>query len=45
MGVRAIMSKYNLSDEDRDIINKPEEYAEMVENPDNPSHPVSRLME
>ena len=31
MGVRAIMKKYNLSYEDRDIINQPEKYAEMVE--------------
>ena len=31
MGVRAIMKKYNLSYEDRDIINQPEQYAEMVE--------------
>ena len=31
MGVRAIMKKYNLSYEDRDIINQPDQYAEMVE--------------
>ena len=31
MGVRAIMKKYNLSYEDRDIINQAEQYAEMVE--------------
>ena len=31
MGVRALMRKYNLSYEDRDIINQPDQYAEMVE--------------
>ena len=30
MGVRAIMKKYNLEFEDRDIINNPDQYAEMV---------------
>ena len=29
-GVRAILAKYNLEYEDRDIINNPEIYAEMV---------------
>lgn len=31
MGVRAIMKKYDLSYEDRDIINDPSQYQEMVE--------------
>ena len=31
MGVRAIMKKYSLEYEDRDIINHAEQYAEMVE--------------
>ena len=31
MGVRAIMKKYGLEYEDRDIINRPDQYAEMVE--------------
>lgn len=31
MGVRAIMKKYGLDYEDRDIINNPDQYAEMVE--------------
>ena len=30
-GVRAILAKYNLEYEDRDIINNPEIYAEMVQ--------------
>ena len=30
-GVRAIMRKYDLSYEDRDIINDPRQYQEMVE--------------
>jgi len=30
-GVRAIFKKYNIEFEDRDIINNPENYAEMVE--------------
>jgi len=30
-GVRAILRKYNLPYEDRDIINNPSRYAEMVE--------------
>ena len=31
MGVRAIMNKYDLAYEDRDIINDRNQYAEMVE--------------
>lgn len=31
MGVRAIMKKHGLEYEDRDIINHPDQYAEMVE--------------
>ncbi len=31
MGVRAILQKYNLAYEDRDIINQPEQYMEMVQ--------------
>jgi monothiol glutaredoxin len=39
MGVRAIMKKYNLEYEDRDIINKAEQYAEMVEKSGQPLSP------
>ena len=39
MGVRAIMKKYDLEYEDRDIINKPEQYAEMVEKSGQPLSP------
>lgn len=31
MGVRAVLKKYNLSYEDRDIINDPNQYVEMVQ--------------
>lgn len=31
MGVRAILKKYNLKYEDRDIINNPKQFHEMVE--------------
>jgi glutaredoxin-related protein len=31
-GVRAVFDKYGLSYDDRDIINNPEIYAEMVQN-------------
>lgn len=39
MGVRAIMKKYGLEYEDRDIINRPEQYAEMVEKSGQPLSP------
>lgn len=39
MGVRAIMKKYNLQYEDRDIINDPAQYAEMVEKSGQPLSP------
>ena len=39
MGVRAIMTKYNLEYEDRDIINNPDIYAEMVEKSGQPLSP------
>lgn len=39
MGVRAIMNKYGLEYEDRDIINRPEQYAEMVEKSGQPLSP------
>jgi monothiol glutaredoxin len=39
MGVRAIMKKYGLEYEDRDIINRAEQYAEMVEKSGQPLSP------
>lgn len=39
MGVRAIMKKYGLDYEDRDIINRREQYAEMVEKSGQPLSP------
>lgn len=38
-GVRAIMKKYNLEFEDRDIINHPEQYEEMVRKSGQPLSP------
>ncbi|MGC9451965.1 MAG: glutaredoxin family protein [Oceanipulchritudo sp.] len=38
-GVRAILRKYNLDYEDRDIINHPENYAEMVQRSGQPLSP------
>lgn len=38
-GVRAIFQKYNLEYEDRDIINNPANYAEMVEKSGQPLSP------
>ncbi|HSH09220.1 MAG TPA: glutaredoxin [Oceanipulchritudo sp.] len=38
-GVRAILRKYNLSFEDRDIINNPHNYAEMVQRSGQPLSP------
>ena len=39
MGVRAIMKKYDLAFEDRDIINDSAQYAEMVEKSGQPLSP------
>ena len=39
MGVRAIMQKYRLDYTDKDIINHPENYAEMVEKSGQPLSP------
>ncbi|MEC7235090.1 MAG: glutaredoxin, partial [Verrucomicrobiota bacterium] len=39
MGVRAIMKKYGLEYEDRDIINDSAQYAEMVEKSGQPLSP------
>ena len=39
MGVRAIMKKYDLQYEDRDIINNPDIYAEMVAKSGQPLSP------
>lgn len=39
-GVRAVLKKYNLAYEDRDIINNPEEYAEMVQKSGQPLQPT-----
>jgi len=38
-GVRAIMKKYNLAYEDRDIINNPDQYEEMVRKSGQPLSP------
>lgn len=43
MGVRAIMKKYDLEYEDRDIINQPEQYAEMVEKSGQPLSPCVEI--
>lgn len=43
MGVRAIMKKYNLEYEDRDIINNPKQYAEMVEKSGQPLSPCVEI--
>ena len=39
-GVRAILKKYNLEYEDRDIINNPNNYAEMVRKSGQPLQPT-----
>lgn len=38
-GVRAILRKYDLAYEDKDIINNPENYAEMVQRSGQPLSP------
>lgn len=43
MGVRAIMRKYGLEYEDRDIINNPDQYAEMVEKSGQPLSPCVEI--
>ncbi|PDH31213.1 MAG: glutaredoxin [Puniceicoccaceae bacterium MED-G30] len=43
MGVRAIMKKYDLEYEDRDIINDAAEYAEMVEKSGQPLSPCVEI--
>jgi glutaredoxin len=43
MGVRAIMKKYGLEYEDRDIINNPAQYAEMVEKSGQPLSPCVEI--
>lgn len=43
MGVRAIMKKYGLEYEDRDIINKADQYAEMVEKSGQPLSPCVEI--
>ncbi|MDP4611130.1 MAG: glutaredoxin [Opitutales bacterium] len=43
MGVRAIMKKYGLEYEDRDIINNPVQYAEMVEKSGQPLSPCVEI--
>lgn len=43
MGVRAIMKKYGLDYEDRDIINCPEQYAEMLEKSGQPLSPCVEI--
>jgi monothiol glutaredoxin len=39
-GVRAVLKKYNLAYEDRDIINMPENYEEMVRKSGQPLQPT-----
>lgn len=43
MGVRAIMKKYQLEYEDRDIINDRAQYAEMVEKSGQPLSPCVEI--
>ena len=43
MGVRAIMKKYGLKYEDRDIINDSAQYAEMVEKSGQPLSPCVEI--
>jgi monothiol glutaredoxin len=43
MGVRAIMKKYDLAYEDRDIINNADQYAEMVEKSGQPLSPCVEI--
>jgi len=43
MGVRAIMNKYGLTFEDIDIINSPENYAEMVRKSGQPLSPCVEI--
>lgn len=43
MGVRAIMSKYGLEYEDIDIINNPDNYAEMVAKSGQPLSPCVEI--
>ncbi len=43
MGVRAIMKKYSLEYEDRDIINNADQYAEMVEKSGQPLSPCVEI--
>lgn len=42
-GVRAIMRKYNLVYEDRDIINNPDQYEEMVRKSGQPLSPCVEI--
>ena len=44
-GVRAIFNKYNLSFEDRDIINDPRQYQEMVAKSGQPLSPCVEIDE
>ena len=39
-GVRAVLKKYNLAYEDRDIINNPVDYQEMVQKSGQPLQPT-----
>ena len=43
MGVRAIMKQYGLEYEDRDIINRADQYAEMVEKSGQPLSPCVEI--
>lgn len=42
-GVRAILAKYSLAYDDKDIINQPQNYAEMVEKSGQPLSPCVEI--
>ena len=42
-GVRAVLAKYGLAFEDKDIINNPEIYAEMVQKSGQPLSPCVEI--
>ena len=42
-GVRAVFKKYNLAFEDRDVINNPDNYQEMVTKSGQPSQPTIEI--
>ena len=42
-GVRAVLSKYGLEYEDKDVINQPEHYQEMVQKSGQPMQPCVEI--